>query len=100
MAGYFDDAFIDQVRESNNITEVVGGYITLKQKSAGDFWGTCPFHSEKTASFHVMPARQMYHCFGCGRGGDSLRFVQDHKGLPFNEAVRFLAELAGVDFPE
>lgn len=99
MAGYFDDAFIDQVRESNNITEVVGGYITLKQKSAGDFWGTCPFHSEKTASFHVMPARQMYHCFGCGRGGNIFTFLMEMEGISFPEAIKTLAERVGIPLP-
>ena len=86
---------IQRVAEANDIVEVVGSYFPLKR--AGTSWrALCPFHREKTPSFHVNPQRQSYHCFGCGAGGTVFRFVMDYEHLDFPSAVRRLAQRAGV----
>jgi len=100
MAGYFDEADLERVRQAIDIAELIGGYVSLKRRGQGDFWGQCPFHSEKSASFHVRTDRGMYHCFGCGKGGNVFSFLMEVERLSFNEAVRFLAEKAGVPLPE
>jgi len=100
MPGFYEEADLDRVRYSVDIAELIGGYITLKRRGPGDFWGSCPFHSEKTASFHVRADRGMFHCFGCGKGGNIFTFVMEMERLGFNEAVRFIAERGGVPLPE
>ena len=86
---------IQRVAEANDIVEVIGSYFPLKR--AGTSWrALCPFHREKTPSFHVNPQRQSYHCFGCGAGGTIFRFVMDYEHLDFPSAVRRLAQRAGV----
>lgn len=90
---------IRRVAEANDIVEVIGGYLPLKRAGSA-FRALCPFHSEKTPSFHVNPRRQTFRCFGCGKGGGVIRFVMDYENLDFPAAVRKLAERAGVPLPE
>ncbi|MDP8238829.1 MAG: DNA primase [Candidatus Hatepunaea meridiana] len=96
MPGYYDNSDIEKVRDAIDIAEIVGDYVTLKQKRPGDWWGQCPFHQEKTASFHVMSDRSMFHCFGCGKGGNVFTFLMEMEGVSFIEAARSLAERAGI----
>lgn len=95
MGRFISDHVLDQIRQSNDLVEVIGAAFPLKRKGSG-FWALCPFHKEKTPSFHVNPQRQIWHCFGCGAGGDVFGFVMKYEGLDFMEAVRRLAERAGV----
>jgi len=90
---------IEQVLGATDIVELVGSYLPLK-RAGSQFRANCPFHHEKTPSFYVNPARQSFHCFGCGKGGDAISFVRDHENLPFLEAVRKLASRAGVQIRE
>ena len=86
---------IERVRESTDIVEVIGQYVRLRRR--GRNWeGLCPFHTEKTPSFKVSPDKQIYHCFGCGRGGNVFTFLMEHETMTFVEAVRHLAERAGI----
>ncbi|MBN2464804.1 DNA primase [candidate division WOR-3 bacterium] len=86
---------IEQVRTQTDIVQLIGGYVPLKK--AGRYYkGLCPFHSERTPSFHVNPERQTYHCFGCGAGGTAINFVMVTEKLEFPEAVRFLAKKIGI----
>src|SRR6266851_5686532 len=88
----------DRVKQQADIVRVVGEYVPLK-KSGQNFTGLCPFHSEKTASFAVHPVKQIYHCFGCGVGGDVFKFVMEVEKLSFPEAVRAVAEKCGIPIP-
>ncbi len=99
MSAQIADAKIDEVRERTDIVELVGRYVSLK-RSGANHMGLCPFHSEKTASFSVNAARQFCHCFGCGEGGDVFSFLMKIEGLSFPDAVRRLAEQAGVELDE
>ncbi len=97
MAG-FSPALLDEIRSRLDIVELVGQFVNLKH--AGQHWkGLCPFHTEKTPSFTVNPKRGIFHCFGCGAGGDAFGFLMRHDRLGFPEAVRALAERTGVDLP-
>jgi DNA primase len=98
-AGRIGDDKIQEVRERLDIVEVVSSYLSLKRSGANHL-GLCPFHAEKTPSFNVNGPRQIYHCFGCGVGGDVFSFVMRMEGLSFPEAVRRLAERAGVEIAE
>jgi len=93
--GLISPETIERIRTASDIVEVVGGYIPLKRAGA-NFVALCPFHKEKTPSFHVNPSRQIFHCFGCHKGGDVFRFVQEYEGLDFIEAVKRLAERARI----
>ncbi len=93
---YFDETELERVKQAIDIVELIGGYVTLKRKGQSDLWGRCPFHNEKSASFHVRADRGMYHCFGCGKGGSAINFVMEIERLSFAEAVRMLAEKAGI----
>ncbi len=93
--------FVDQLKSSIDIVKVVGEYVRLKRMgSTGRYVGLCPFHQEKTGSFNVNQARQMYKCFGCGVGGDVLKFVMEIDGLTFPEALKQLAERNGIPMPK
>ncbi len=96
VAGRIRDDDIAEVREKARIDDVVSGYVTLKPAGGGSLKGLCPFHDEKTPSFNVNPARQFFHCFGCGEGGDVISFVMKVDGLTFTETVERLAEKYGV----
>ena len=84
----------------NDIVEVVSGYVRLGKKSGSNLFGLCPFHSEKTPSFSVSPDKQIYHCFGCGKGGGVISFIMEIENLSFPEAVAFLARRANMPLPE
>ncbi len=90
---------IQEVRSRNDIVDVVGQYVHLQKKGA-NYFGLCPFHNEKSGSFSVSQSKQMYHCFGCGAGGDVISFLQKYDNLTFTEALRDLAQRAGVSLPE
>ncbi len=98
MAGLIPQNILDQIQERLNIAEVIGGYIPLK-KAGRNFRALCPFHHEKTASFMVNPDKGIYHCFGCGEGGNIFGFVMKFERLDFPEAVKMLAQKAGVLIP-
>lgn len=93
------DNLIDQIRERLDIVDVVGQHVKLK-KSGRNYFGLCPFHSEKTASFSVAPDKQIYYCFGCGAGGNAINFVMNIEGYDFREAILHLAAETGVELPE
>ncbi|MBO6215511.1 MAG: DNA primase [Lachnospiraceae bacterium] len=96
---FYSEEVIDQVRQANDIVDVVSQYVHLK-KSGSTYMGLCPFHSEKTPSFSVSGHKQIYYCFGCNRGGDVIRFVQNIDNLSFGEAVKNLADRAHISLPE
>jgi len=94
----YSEDVIRRVRDSVDIYDLVSGYVSLKK--AGKNWlGLCPFHSEKTPSFNVNPAKQIFHCFGCGVGGDAFKFLELQEGLNFPEAIQQLASKAGIALP-
>ncbi len=96
---YYPEELVEEVRTKNDIVDVVSGYVRLQKKGA-NHWGCCPFHNEKTPSFSVNGPKQMYHCFGCGAGGNVFTFVMNYENYSFPEAIKLLAERAGVDLPE
>src|ERR671936_665124 len=89
---------IERVKERTDLVELVSGYVTLT-RAGQNLKALCPFHAEKTPSFTVSPTRQMFHCFGCGVGGNVLTFLMKIEGATFPEAVRELARRAGIDLP-
>ena len=93
------DQFIDELVARCDISDVVSSYVHLTRKGA-NLWGLCPFHNEKTPSFSVSPDKQIYYCFGCGKGGGVISFVMEAENLPFVDAVRVLAQRAGLEVPE
>lgn len=99
----FSDAFLDEIRTRLPISEVIGKRVTFDRKKTnrarGDFWACCPFHGEKSPSFHCEDRKGRYHCFGCGVSGDHFRFLMELDGLPFHEAVERLAADAGLPMP-
>lgn len=95
MAGLFSPATLERIRAASDIVEVVGSYLPLKRAGA-NFLALCPFHRERTPSFNVNPARQIFYCFGCHKGGDVFAFVKEHENIDFPEAVRRLAERARI----
>ena len=95
MAGFFSPATLEQVRSASDIVEVIGSYVPLKRAGA-NFTALCPFHREKSPSFNVNPQRQIFHCFGCHKGGDVFTFVKEYENIPFPDAVRRLAERAKI----
>ncbi|MBR2373193.1 MAG: DNA primase [Lentisphaeria bacterium] len=99
MAG-FDQDIIEEIRSRCDIAEVIGNYVQLKRRGSTAYTGLCPFHQEKTPSFHVDGKWQRYHCFGCGKDGDVFRFIMDHDNIAFPDAVRQLAQRCGVILPE
>ncbi|MBM4153263.1 MAG: DNA primase, partial [Kiritimatiellaceae bacterium] len=87
---------IEEVRSRNDIADVIGSYIALKN-AGSRFKAICPFHKEKSPSFTVSPDRQIYHCFGCGAGGDVIRFVQEYEKVDFMTALQMLADRIGLE---
>ena len=96
---YYSDEVIEEVRSRNDIVDVIGSYVNLKIKG-NSHSACCPFHHEKTPSFHVSREKQMYHCFGCGVGGNVFTFLMEHENFTFPEAMEALAERAGYDLPK
>ncbi|HVP36111.1 MAG TPA: DNA primase [Terriglobales bacterium] len=99
MSNFIPDELINQIREANDIIEVISEYLPLKKK--GKSWtALCPFHPEKTPSFSVSQERQIYHCFGCGKGGNVYTFLMEHEKLSFYEALKLLAKRANISLPQ
>ncbi|MEE1315331.1 MAG: DNA primase [Faecalimonas sp.] len=96
---YFSDELVEEVRQKNDIVDVISGYVKL-QKKGSSYFGLCPFHNEKSPSFSVSRQKQMYYCFGCGAGGNVFTFVMEYEHFSFVEALRMLAERAGVELPQ
>lgn len=96
---YYPEELIEEVRMKNDIVDVISGYVRLQKKGAS-YFGLCPFHNEKSPSFSVSPGKQMYYCFGCGAGGNVFTFLMNYENYTFGEAVKALAERAGVGLPE
>ena len=99
MAPRFPSAWLDELRQRADIVQVISGYVTLK-RNGHKYWGLCPFHGEKTASFSVDPEKQLYYCFGCKAGGSVIQFIMDIERLEFQEAVKFLADQLHMPLPE
>ena len=96
---YYSDEIIEEVRSRNDIVDVISTYVKL-QKKGSSYFGLCPFHNEKSPSFSVSRQKQMYYCFGCGAGGNVFTFLMEYENYSFVEALRYLADRAGVDLPE
>ncbi|MDO4324179.1 MAG: DNA primase [Lachnospiraceae bacterium] len=96
---YYSDDIVEEVRSRNDIVDVISGYVKLQRKGSS-YFGLCPFHNEKSPSFSVSPSKQMYYCFGCGAGGNVFTFVMEYENYTFPEALKLLAERAGVSLPE
>lgn len=96
---YYPEELVEEIRTKNDIVGVIGSYVSLKKKGS-NHWGCCPFHNEKTPSFAVSESKQMYHCFGCGVSGNVYTFLMQYENFSFPEAVKALAERAGVNLPE
>ncbi len=94
------EKFIEELVERSDIVDVVSSYVRLGKKSGANLFGLCPFHSEKTPSFSVSPDKQIYHCFGCGKGGGVISFIMEIENLGYRDAVAFLARRAGMTLPE
>lgn len=95
----YDESIIEEVRERNDIVDVISSYVSLKRKGSSWF-GLCPFHNERSPSFSVNRDKQMYYCFGCGQGGDVYHFLEEYNRLTFTEALKELADRAGIELPE
>jgi len=96
---YYPDEIVEEVRLRNDIVDVISSYVRLTKKGS-NYFGLCPFHSEKTGSFSVTPSKQMFYCFGCHEGGNVISFIQKYENMTFPEAVRMLADRAGMQLPE
>ena len=96
---YYGEDIVEEVRQKTDIVDLVGQYVHLKKKGSS-YFGLCPFHGEKTASFSVSPGKQIFYCFGCGKAGDSIRFLMEYENLSFVEALEELAERANVTLPK
>lgn len=96
---FYPDDLVEEVRMKNDIVDVISGYVKIRKKGSS-YFGLCPFHNEKSPSFSVSPGRQMYYCFGCGAGGNVFTFVMEYENYSFPEAIKFLAQKAGVSLPE
>lgn len=95
----YSDDIIEEVRQKNDIVDVVSQYVKLTRKGSS-YFGLCPFHNEKTPSFSVTPGKQMYYCFGCGAGGNVFNFIMEYENYSFGEALKHLADRAGVELPK
>ncbi len=96
---YYPEEIIEEVRQKNDIVDVISDFVKLKKKGSS-YFGLCPFHNEKSPSFSVSRTKQMYYCFGCGAGGNVFTFVMEYENYSFPEALKFLAGRAGVELPE
>jgi len=96
---YYPEHLIEEVRSKNDIVDVISGYLKISKKGSSHF-GLCPFHNEKSPSFSVSGNRQMYYCFGCGAGGNVFTFIMEYENFSFPEAIKLLADKAGVTLPE
>lgn len=96
---YYPEELVEEIRQRNDIVDIISGYVSLKRKG-GNYFGLCPFHNEKTGSFSVSQNKQMYYCFGCGAGGNVFTFVMNYENYTFGEAVKMLADRAGIKLPE
>ncbi len=96
----FPESFIKELTERNDITDVVSSYVKLTKKSGNNMFGLCPFHSEKSPSFSISNDKQIYHCFGCGKGGSVINFIMEIENLSYPDAVRHLARRVGMAVPE
>lgn len=96
---YYPEEIVEEVRSRNDIVDVISGYVKL-QKKGSNYFGLCPFHNEKSPSFSVSPQKQMYYCFGCGAGGNVITFLMEYENYTFPEALKILADRAGVKLPE
>ena len=94
----YNEAIIDEVKVNNDILDIISQYVILK-RSGRNFLGLCPFHKEKTPSFSVSPDKQIFHCFGCGVGGDVITFICKIENVNYREAIQILAEKAGITLP-
>lgn len=96
---YYSEDLVEEVRMKNDIVDVISGYVRL-QKKGSSYFGLCPFHNEKSPSFSVSRNKQMYYCFGCGAGGNVFTFIMEYENYSFMEALKLLADKAGVELPE
>ena len=96
---YYKEDLIEEIRQQNDIVEVIGQYVHLEKKG-GSYFGLCPFHNEKPPSFSVSPDKQMYYCFGCGNGGNVFTFIMEYENFNFQEAIAYLADRAKIRLPE
>lgn len=96
---YYPDELVEEIRAKNDIVEVISGYVRIQKKGA-NYMGLCPFHNEKSPSFSVSASKQIYHCFGCGAGGNVFTFLMNYENFTFQEAIKELADRAGVGLPE
>lgn len=96
---YYSEDLVEEIRLKNDIVDVISGYVKL-QKKGSSYFGLCPFHNEKSPSFSVSRQKQMYYCFGCGAGGNVFTFIMEYENYSFTEALKYLADRAGVELPE
>ena len=96
---YYSNEIIDEVRSANDIVDVVSSYVKIQKKGA-NYMGLCPFHAEKSPSFSVSPSKQLFHCFGCGVGGDVIAFIRQYENYSFTEALTLLAKRANIELPQ
>ena len=94
----YSEELIEEIRSSNDIVDVISKYITLK-RSGRNFFGLCPFHKDKTPSFVVLPDKQIFHCFGCGAGGNVIHFISKIEGLDFKDTLELLANRVNIELP-
>jgi DNA primase len=99
MSGFFSQELIDQIRDTNDIVDLISEYVPLKKRGK-NYVGLCPFHAEKAPSFNVSPDKQMFYCFGCGEGGNVISFLMKHEKLGFSDAIRHLAKRANISLPQ
>ncbi len=95
----YSDDLIEEIRSANDIVDVISQYVRLQRRGA-NYFGLCPFHNEKSPSFSVSPSKQMYYCFGCGEGGNVITFLMKYENETFQDALKKLADRAGIRLPE